>query len=54
MQTWKRTVIRTGTDERPHYFALRLQKSEIEFYRTLPKEPEIAMMRPLNLFEDIL
>ena len=24
-------------DERPHYFALRLQMSAIEFYRTLPK-----------------
>ena len=24
-------------DERPHYFALRLQKSAIEFYRTLPQ-----------------
>ena len=24
-------------DERPHYFAVRLQKSSIEFYRTLPQ-----------------
>ena len=48
MQTWKRTAIRTETDEQPHYFALKLQKSEIEFYRTLPKEPEIAMMEQCN------
>ena len=39
LQNWKRTE---GTparevDERPHYFALRLQKAAIEFYRTLPQ-----------------
>ena len=28
-------VAETEIDERPHYFALRLQKSAIDFYRTL-------------------
>ena len=38
IQTWQRkeTVnAETEIDERPHYFALRLQKSAIDFYRTL-------------------
>ena len=39
LQKWQRkeTVngAETGIDERPHYFALRLQKSAIDFYRTL-------------------
>ena len=43
LQKWKRTepASSSGTaweiDERPHYFALRLQKSAIEFYRTIPQ-----------------
>ena len=37
LQNWKRTVSGTETDERPHYFALRLQKSAIEFHRILPE-----------------
>ena len=41
LQNWKR-MEGTGTaqhevDDRPHYFALRLQKSAIDFYRTLPE-----------------
>ena len=38
LQKWKRTERDPAreVDERPHYFALRLQKSAIEFYRTLP------------------
>ena len=39
LQKWKRTERRNGNeveiDERPHYFALRLQKPAIDFYRTL-------------------
>ena len=37
LQKWKRTEGDPAreVDERPHYFALRLQKSAIEFYRTL-------------------
>ena len=39
LQNWKRTEGGPAReiDERPHYFALRLQKSAIEFYRTLPQ-----------------
>ena len=39
LQKWKRTEGDPAreVDERPHYFALRLQKSAIEFYRTLPQ-----------------
>ena len=38
LQKWKRTEGDPAreVDERPHYFALRLQKSAIEFCRTLP------------------
>ena len=36
-QNWKRTVSGTETDERSHYFALKLQNSAIEFYCTLPE-----------------
>ena len=37
LQKWKRTEGDPAreVDERPHYFALRLQKSAIEFYRSL-------------------
>ena len=37
IQKWRRTegYPAREIDERPHYFALRLQKSAIEFYRTL-------------------
>ena len=39
LQNWVRTETREGNDvqidDRPHYFALRLQKSAIDFYRTL-------------------
>ena len=42
LQKWQRneTVNGAGTkiDERPHYFALRLQKSTIDFYRTLSED----------------
>ena len=38
LQNWVRTETRQGNDvqidDRPHYFALRLQKSAIDFYRT--------------------
>ena len=39
LQKWKRTEgdPARDVDERPHYFALRLQKSAIEFYRTPPQ-----------------
>ena len=39
LQKWKRTEGNPAreVDEWPHYFALRLQKSTIEFYRTLPQ-----------------
>ena len=43
LQKWKRTETPSSggaareIDERPHYFAHRLQKSAIEFYRTLPQ-----------------
>ena len=39
LQKWKRTegYPARQIDKRPHYFALRLQKSAIEFYRTLPQ-----------------
>ena len=39
LQKWRRTEGDPAceVDERPHYFALRLQKSAIEFYRTLPQ-----------------
>ena len=39
LQKWKRTEGDPAreVDERPHFFALRLQKSAIEFYRTLPQ-----------------
>ena len=39
LQNWIRTETRDGNeveiDKRPHYFALRLQKSAFDFYRTL-------------------
>ena len=42
LQKWQRkeTVhgAETEIDERPHYFALRLQKSAIDFYRTLSED----------------
>ena len=39
LQKWKRTAGDPAreVDERPNYFALRLQKSAVEFYRTLPQ-----------------
>ena len=39
LQKWKRTEGDPAheVDEGPHYFALRLQKSAIEFYRTPPQ-----------------
>ena len=39
LHKWKRTEGDPAreVDERPHYFAPRLQKSAIEFYRTLPQ-----------------
>ena len=39
LQKWKRTERDPAreVDERLHYFALRLQKSAIEFYLTLPQ-----------------
>ena len=39
LQKWKRTEGDPAreVDDRPHYFALSLQKSAIEFYRTLPQ-----------------
>ena len=53
LQKWKRTEGDPAreVDERPHYFALRLQKSAIEFYRTLPQATsEKKMMNALKLF----
>ena len=42
LQTWQRKETVNGAeteiDERPHYFALRLQKSAIDFYRTLSED----------------
>ena len=42
LQKWQRkeTVnnFDTEIDERPHFFALRLQKSAIDFYRTLSED----------------
>lgn len=42
LQKWKRMEGTTGNehevDDRPHYFALRLQKSAIDFYRTLSED----------------
>ena len=37
LQKWKRSEGDPAreVDQRPHYFALRLQKSAIKFYRTL-------------------
>ena len=39
LQNWVRIETREGNDvqidDQPHYFALRLQKSAIDFYRTL-------------------
>ena len=39
LQKWKKTEgdPASKVDEQPHYFALRLQKSAIELYRTLPQ-----------------
>ena len=39
LQKWKRTEGGPAreVDERPHYSAIRLQKSAIEFYRNLPQ-----------------
>ena len=39
LQKWKGTEEDPAreVDERPHYFALRLPKSAIEFYHTLPQ-----------------
>ena len=43
LKKWKRTELASSSgaaqeiDERSHYLALRLQKSAIEFYRTLPQ-----------------
>ena len=42
LQKWQRKETVNGAeteiDERPHYFALRLQKSAIDFYRTLSED----------------
>ena len=37
LQKWKRTEGDTEIDERPHYFAFRLQKGAIDYYKTLPE-----------------
>ena len=51
LQKWKRNEGDPAreVDERPHYFALRLQKSAIEFYRTLPQARKKNMMNALKL-----
>ena len=40
--------------ERPHYFAIRLQKSAIQFHRTLPQLQEKIMLNALKLFEETI
>ena len=56
LQKWKRTEPASsgGTareiDERPHYFAFRLQKSAIEFYRTLPQNERYSYDETVRAF----
>ena len=49
LQRWRRTEMRDKNeveiDERPHYFALRLQKSAIDFNRRLTDVQKVAMMK---------
>ena len=51
LQNWKRTVRGIKTDERPHYFALRLQKSAIEFYRTLSEATRNSYDETVKAFQ---
>ena len=37
-QKWQENKNAKKSDERPHYFALRLQKSALAFYRTLSED----------------
>ena len=43
LQKWNKTEGDSACqiDERPNYVALRLQKSAIEFYRTLPQATRV-------------
>ena len=50
LQNWKCTVSGTKTDEWPHYFALRLQKSSTEFYRILPEATRISHDETVEIF----
>ena len=40
----------TEFDERPHYFALRLQKSAINFYRTLSEDTRTSYDETVKAF----
>ena len=50
LQKWQRKETVNGAeteiDKRLHYFALRLQKSAIDSYRTLSEDTERVMTRP--------
>lgn len=54
LQKWKRVEGTTGNevevDDRPHYFALRLQKSAIDFYRTLPEDTKKSYDETVKAF----
>ena len=54
LQKWQRkeTVngVETEIDERPHYFALRLQNSAIHFYRTLSEDTRRCYAETVKAF----
>ena len=56
IQNWKRAEGDPAreVDERPHYFALLLQKFAIELYRTLLKLQGKIMINALKLFENTI
>ena len=58
LQKWKRTKFASSggaarkLDEWPHYFALRLQKSAIEFHRILPQNVRDSYEETVKVFQN--
>ena len=46
----KRNGAETKIDERPHYFAFRLRKSAIDFYRTLSEDTRKSYDETVKVF----
>ena len=58
LHKWQRKETENGAeteiDEQPHYFALRLQKSAIDFYRTLSEETRKSYDETVKSFQTTL